>query len=83
MVLKSLFTRLAAIALSAACLAAAAAEPFPNKEIRLDPRDPLGRDMCGLRLLPTSIEGHLREVNRRHGESAGREPQRVTSLPRA
>ncbi|HEY1228855.1 MAG TPA: tripartite tricarboxylate transporter substrate binding protein [Ramlibacter sp.] len=35
MVLKSLFTRLAALALGAACLAAAAAEPFPNKEIRL------------------------------------------------
>lgn len=35
MVLKSLFTRLAAIALSAACLGAAAAEPFPNREIRL------------------------------------------------
>lgn len=34
MALKSLFARLAAIALSAACLAAAAAEPFTNREIR-------------------------------------------------
>ena len=52
-------------------------------EIRLDPGDPLGRDMCGLRLLSTSIKGHFREVDRRDGESSGREPQRVTSLPRA
>ena len=35
MALKSLFTRIAAVALSAACLAASAAEPFPSKEIRL------------------------------------------------
>lgn len=35
MAFKSLFTRLAAVALGAACLAASASEPFPNKEIRL------------------------------------------------
>ncbi|MCC2675913.1 MAG: transporter substrate-binding protein [Ramlibacter sp.] len=35
MALKSLFTRIAAVALSAACLSAFAADPFPAKEIRL------------------------------------------------
>ena len=35
MALKSLITRLAAVALGAACLAAAAQDPFPSKEIRL------------------------------------------------
>ena len=35
MALKSLFTRIAAVALSATCLSAFAADPFPAKEIRL------------------------------------------------
>lgn len=56
MALKSLFTRIAAVALSAACLSASAADPFPSREIRLVvPWNAGGSNDIAARLLSTIL----------------------------